>query len=60
METGAFSMRAVPKNYLKDNCLREQQTRVEEGSDTSTVTLRVVRGDKMGSLKSERVKYCRE
>jgi hypothetical protein len=30
---------------------------VEAGSNTSTVTLRVVRGDEMGSLKSETVKY---
>jgi hypothetical protein len=32
-------------------------TRVEAGSNTSTVTLRVVRGDEKGSLKSEKVKY---
>jgi hypothetical protein len=31
--------------------------RVEAGSNTSTVTLRVVGGDKKGSLKSGRVKY---
>jgi hypothetical protein len=31
--------------------------RVEAGSNTSTVTLRVVRGDEKGSLKSETVKY---
>jgi hypothetical protein len=31
--------------------------RVEAGSNTSTVTLRVVGGDKKGSLKSETVKY---
>jgi hypothetical protein len=34
--------------------------RVEAGSNTSTVTLRVVRGDELGSLKSEPVKYGRE
>jgi hypothetical protein len=33
---------------------------VEAGSNTSTVTLRFVRGDEMGSLKSETVKYGRE
>jgi hypothetical protein len=33
---------------------------VEAGSNTSTVTLRVVRGDEMGSLKSETVKDGRE
>jgi hypothetical protein len=32
-------------------------TRVEAGSNTSTVTLRVVGGDEKGSLKSEIVKY---
>jgi hypothetical protein len=31
--------------------------RVEAGSNTSTVTLRVVGGDEKGSLKSETVKY---
>jgi hypothetical protein len=36
------------------------QTRVEAGSNTSTVTLRVVVGDGKGSLKSETVKYGHE
>jgi hypothetical protein len=35
-------------------------TRVEAGSNTSTVILRVVGGDEKGSLKSETVKYGRE
>jgi hypothetical protein len=35
-------------------------TRVKAGSNTSTVTLRVVGGDEKGSLKSETVKYGRE
>jgi hypothetical protein len=39
---------------------REAVTRVEARSNTSTVTLRVVRGDEIGSLKSETVKYGRE
>jgi hypothetical protein len=34
--------------------------RVEAGSNTSTVTLRVVGGDEKGSLKTETVKYDRE
>jgi hypothetical protein len=34
--------------------------RVEAGSNTSTVTLRVVGGDEKESLKSETVKYGRE
>jgi hypothetical protein len=33
---------------------------VVAGSNTSTVTLRVVGGDEMGSLKSETVKYGRK
>jgi hypothetical protein len=35
-------------------------TRVEEESNTSTVTLRVVGGDEKESLKSETVKYGHE
>jgi hypothetical protein len=35
-------------------------TRVEVGSNTSTVALRVVGGDKKGSLESETVKYGRK
>jgi hypothetical protein len=34
--------------------------RVEAGSNTSTVTLRVVGGDEKGSLKSKTLKYARE
>jgi hypothetical protein len=33
---------------------------VEAGSNTSTLALRVVGGDEMGSHKSETVKYGRE
>jgi hypothetical protein len=40
-------------SYRKD-------TRVEAGSNTSTVTLRVVGGGEKGSLKSESVKYGHE
>jgi hypothetical protein len=39
---------------------REERTRVEAGSNTSTVTLRVVEGDEKGSLESETVKYGHE
>jgi hypothetical protein len=35
-------------------------SRVEARSNTSTVTLRVVRGDEKGSLKTETAKYVRE
>jgi hypothetical protein len=50
----------VPRGYLEDMWGDPGKTRVEAGSNTSTVTMRVVRGDEMGSLKSERVKYGRE
>jgi hypothetical protein len=42
-----FSVRGPCEGYI---------TRVEAGSNTSTVTLRVVGGDEKGSLKSEIVK----
>jgi hypothetical protein len=44
------------------HCGRNMQcyTRVEAGSNTFTVTLRVVGGDEKGSLKSETVKYGHE
>jgi hypothetical protein len=35
-------------------------TRVEAGSNTYTVALRVVGGDEKGNLKTETVKYGRE
>jgi hypothetical protein len=38
----------------------EGQKSVEAGSNTSTVTLRVVGGDEKGSLKTETVKYGSE
>jgi hypothetical protein len=47
----------VPKSYLQDI---RRLTRVEAGSNTSTVTLRVVGGDEKGNLKSETVKYGHE
>jgi hypothetical protein len=39
---------------------QSRATRVEAGSNTSTVTLRVVGGDEKGSLRSETVKYGRK
>jgi hypothetical protein len=43
-----------PKYRVKDEAsdLHTQETRVEAGSNTSTVTLRVVRGDEMGLKKA--------
>jgi hypothetical protein len=48
LETVFFNW-SVPKDYKEGS-----------GSNTSTVTLRVVGGDKKGSLESETVKYGRE
>jgi hypothetical protein len=59
LEKGYF-LCSVLRGYKEDNLGDPVQARVEAGSNTSTVTLRVVRGDEMRSLKSERVKYGRE
>jgi hypothetical protein len=55
MLEAVFSVRSVPRLYKKN-----QLTRVEAGSNASTVTLRVIGGDEKGSLKSETVKYGHE
>jgi hypothetical protein len=48
----------VLRRFIKGSAFREFEiTRVEAGSNTSTVTLRVVGGDEKGSHKSETVKY---
>jgi hypothetical protein len=48
-------------DYKSENAEKiDSVTRVEAGSNTSTVTLRVVGGDEKGSLKSEAIKYGRE
>jgi hypothetical protein len=52
-DSDTFSM-GPTQGYIR------KYTRVEAGSNTSTVTLRVVGGDEKGSLKSERVKYGRK
>jgi hypothetical protein len=54
-----FSARSVSKLYVyitRSSC----DPLVEAGSNTSTVTLRVIGGDEKGSLKSETVKYGHE
>jgi hypothetical protein len=48
----------VRAKELKAGTIRK--TCVEAGSNTSTVTLRVIGGDEKGRLRSETVKYCRE
>jgi hypothetical protein len=51
-------MFSVPR--LCNKGLLQLNSRVEAGSNTSTVIPRVVGGDKKGRLKSETVKYGRE
>jgi hypothetical protein len=50
----------VPRLYNESRERKFRATRVETGSNTSTVTLRVVGGDEKGSLKYETVKYGHE
>jgi hypothetical protein len=45
---------------VRPEVIKGGHTRVEAGSNTSTITLRVVGGDEKGSLKSKTVKYGRE
>jgi hypothetical protein len=53
-------MRFVSSLHNEEQLRLRQIILVEEGSNTSTVTLRIVGGDKEGSLKSETVKYSCE
>jgi hypothetical protein len=55
-----FSIRAEQSGYKEDNWGDPLNSRVEAGSKTSIVTLRVVGGDEEGSLESETAKYGRE
>jgi hypothetical protein len=54
-----FPTLSVPRCHKQDKSRDSQtlDTRVKAGSNTSTVTLRVVGGDEKGSLESETVKY---
>jgi hypothetical protein len=54
-----FSIRSVKRSYLEDiwGDPVSSQNRVEVGSNTFIVTLRVVGGDEKGCLESETVKY---
>jgi hypothetical protein len=54
------SFRGASTLFLGQQNKDRTQTRVEAGSNTSTVTLRVVGGDEKGSLKSETVKHGRK
>jgi hypothetical protein len=53
-----FSVGVAPRLYNENR--RPATIRVEAGSKTSTVTLRVVGDYETGSLKSEKVKYGHE
>jgi hypothetical protein len=62
-----FSTRSVPRGYIARTPSEQYLlglgavlTHVEAGSNTSTVTLRVVGGDGKGSVECEAVKYGRE
>jgi hypothetical protein len=55
-----FSARSVQRGYKENNLSKNSSTRVEAGSNTFPVNMRVVGGDEKGTLKSERVKYGRE
>jgi hypothetical protein len=56
-----FSVGPDSRLYNEDPGQAEiDSSRVEAGSNTSTVALRVIGGDRKGSLKSETVKYGHE
>jgi hypothetical protein len=56
-----FELRQLhPQLFIQNITNKSFNPCVEAGSNTSTVTLQVVGGDKKGSLKSETVKYGRE
>jgi hypothetical protein len=55
-----FSLGSVLRPYKRAQLEEFEATRVEAGSNISTVTLRVVGGDEKGSLNSETVKYGHE
>jgi hypothetical protein len=50
----------MPRGYKEDNWSKSRHTHVQAGSNTSTMTLQVLGGKKMGSIKSEIVKYGHE
>jgi hypothetical protein len=56
----SFARQPNPSIRFAKDCILKGWLSVEAGSNTSTVTLRVVGGDEKGSLKSETVKYGRE
>jgi hypothetical protein len=61
MESKVFSVWSVQLLYNSDSSSENSAvTRVEAGSNTSTVTMGVVGGDEKGSLEYETVKYGHE
>jgi hypothetical protein len=55
-----FYIQSVQSGYVDSVENWQSNTRVEAGSNTSTVTLRVIGSDEKGSLESETVKYGHE
>jgi hypothetical protein len=55
-----FSVRSGPRLYNEEFQVSQSHTYVEAGSNTYTMTLRVVGGNEKESLKSETVKYGHE
>jgi hypothetical protein len=55
-----FSLRYVQRGYKTGGFEYLHLARVEAGSNTSIMTLRVAGGDEKGSLKTETVKYGHE
>jgi hypothetical protein len=47
-----FGSLGVDRRIILKMILKTEETRVEAGSNTSTVTLQVVRGDEMGLKKA--------
>jgi hypothetical protein len=52
--------RWVQRAYKEDSWSKNSSSRVEAGSNTSTVTLRFLGGDEKGSLQTETVNYSHE
>jgi hypothetical protein len=54
------SSQAYKREFILELNSFIRKSRVEAGSNTSTITLRVVGGDEKGSLESDTIKYGRE
>jgi hypothetical protein len=59
-DIGGVLCGSAPRLYDPTDRVQFSESRLVAGSNTSTVTLRVVGGDENGSLESETVKFSRE